>query len=102
MAEGNPYGIRHVLSHGIGAGSPFAALDTFASEADLGRGRRRAGMIGVVRAAKDAFSADRPVQSRGRGERGALRVLLATCQGAALGSIAAINQLKNLNCVSAG
>jgi hypothetical protein len=47
-------------------------------------------------AAKEALSAEHLIQPRLRGEREALRVLLATRHGAVLASTAAINQLKAL------
>ncbi|WP_405547804.1 IS110 family transposase [Streptomyces phaeochromogenes] len=60
------------------------------------RGGRKTDMIDAIRAAKEALSAEHPIQPRLRGEREALRVLLITRHGAVLASTAAINQLKGL------
>lgn len=60
------------------------------------RGGRKTDMLDAIRAAKDALSTEHLIQPRLRGEREALRVLLATRQGAVLASTAAINQLKAL------
>ncbi|MGW6215802.1 transposase [Streptomyces sp. NPDC055109] len=53
-------------------------------------------MLDAIRPAKDTLSTEHLIQPRLRGEREALRVLLATRQGAVLSSTAAINQLKAL------
>ncbi|MEV8530270.1 IS110 family transposase [Streptomyces sp. NPDC052000] len=60
------------------------------------RGGRKTDMLDAIRAAKDALSTEHLIQPRLRGEREALRVLLATRQGAVLASTSAINQLKAL------
>ncbi|MFE9045976.1 IS110 family transposase [Streptomyces sp. NPDC007818] len=60
------------------------------------RGGRKTDMLDVIRAAKEALATEHLIQPRLRGEREALRVLLATRQGAVLASTAAINQLKAL------
>ncbi|MFI8794165.1 IS110 family transposase [Streptomyces sp. NPDC055105] len=60
------------------------------------RGGRKTDMLDATRAAKDALATEHLIQPRLRGEREALRVLLATRQGAVLASTAAINQLKAL------
>lgn len=60
------------------------------------RDGRKTDMLDAIRAAKDALSTEHLIQPRLRGEREALRVLLATRQGAVLASTAAINQLKAL------
>ncbi|MGW4277985.1 IS110 family transposase [Streptomyces seoulensis] len=60
------------------------------------RGGRKTDMLDTIRAAKDALSTEHLIQPRLRGEREALRVLLATRQGAVLASTAAINQHKAL------
>nr|WP_208973657.1 IS110 family transposase [Streptomyces malaysiensis] len=60
------------------------------------RGGRKTDMLDAVRAAREALSTEHVIQPRTRGEREALRVLLATRQGAVLASTAAINQLKAL------
>ncbi|MFJ4866872.1 hypothetical protein [Streptomyces sp. NPDC088748] len=57
-------------------------------------GGRKTDMLDAIRAAKEALAAEHLIQPRLRGEREALRVLLATRQGAVLASTAAINQLK--------
>ncbi|WP_455681804.1 IS110 family RNA-guided transposase [Streptomyces violascens] len=60
------------------------------------RGGRKTDMIDAIRAAKEALASEHLIQPRLRGEREALRVLLATRHGALLASTAAINQLKSL------
>ncbi len=60
------------------------------------RGGRKTDMLDAIRAAKEALATEHLIQARLRGEREALRVLLATRQGAVLASTAAINQLKAL------
>jgi transposase len=52
--------------------------------------------LDAVRAARETLARDHLVVPRGRGEREALRVLLATRQGAVVARTAAINQLKAL------
>ncbi|MET7609237.1 hypothetical protein ABZS96_44335 [Streptomyces avermitilis] len=52
--------------------------------------------LDAIRAAKEALATEHLIQPRLRGEREALRVLLATRHGAVLASTAAINQLKAL------
>ena len=60
------------------------------------RGGRKTDMLDAIRAAKEALATEHLIQPRLRGEREALRVLLATRNGAVLASTAAINQLKAL------
>ncbi|MET7605850.1 IS110 family transposase [Streptomyces avermitilis] len=60
------------------------------------RGGRKTDMLDAIRAAKEALVTEHLIQPRLRGEREALRVLLATRHGAVLASTAAINQLKAL------
>ncbi|MFE2552313.1 transposase [Streptomyces sp. NPDC059355] len=60
------------------------------------RGERKTDMPDVIQAAKEALATEHLIQPRLRGEREALRVLLATRQGAVLSSTAVINQLKAL------
>ncbi|MEV5934582.1 transposase [Streptomyces sp. NPDC052079] len=60
------------------------------------RGGRKTDMLDAIRAAKEALATEHLIQPRLRGEREALRVLLATRHGAVLASTAAINQLKAL------
>ncbi|MFD8159471.1 transposase [Streptomyces malaysiensis] len=60
------------------------------------RGGRKTDMLDAIRAAKEALVTEHLIQPRLRGEREALRVLLATRSGAVLASTAAINQLKAL------
>ncbi|MET7305506.1 IS110 family transposase [Embleya sp. NPDC005575] len=60
------------------------------------RGGRKTDMLDAVRAAREALTAEHPIHPRRRGEREALRVLLATRQGAVLACTAAVNQLKAL------
>ncbi|MEU6603380.1 IS110 family transposase [Streptomyces flaveolus] len=58
------------------------------------RGASATDILDAIRAAKEALVTDHLVQPRLRGEREALRALLATRHGAVLASTAAINQLK--------
>ncbi|MFD7625527.1 transposase [Streptomyces sp. NPDC059851] len=53
-------------------------------------------MLDAIRAAREALATEHVIQPRSRGEREAMRVLLATRQGAVHASTAAINQLKAL------
>ncbi|WP_238427193.1 IS110 family transposase [Streptomyces adustus] len=69
------------------------------------RGGRKTDMLDAIRAAKEALATEHLLPPGLRGEREALRVLLATRHGAVLASTAAINQLKALivsapNCAS--
>ncbi|MGW7244605.1 IS110 family transposase [Streptomyces sp. NPDC054804] len=89
-----------------GTGSYGAGLAAFLSQAGErvvevcrpkrppARGGRKTDMLDAIRAAKEALSTDHLIQPRLRGEREALRVLLAVRNGAVLASTAAINQLK--------
>ncbi|MFI6663223.1 transposase [Streptomyces sp. NPDC050523] len=91
-----------------GIGSYGAGLATFLDQAGervvevcrpkrpAVRGGRKTDRIDAIRAAKEALSTDHLIQPRLRGEREALRVLLATRHSAVLASTAAINQLKAL------
>ncbi|MEV6534166.1 IS110 family transposase [Streptomyces sp. NPDC051639] len=60
------------------------------------RGGRKTDMLDAVRAAREALATEQLIHPRRRGEREALRVLLATRQSAVLASTAAINLLKAL------
>ncbi|MGW4518957.1 IS110 family transposase [Streptomyces sp. NPDC004393] len=60
------------------------------------RGGRKTDTLDAIRAAREALAAEHLIQPRKRGEREAMRVLLATRQGAVHASTAAINQLKAL------
>lgn len=60
------------------------------------RGGRKTDMLDAVRAAREALATEHVIQPRVRGAREAMRVLLATRQGAVHASTAAINQLKAL------
>lgn len=60
------------------------------------RGGRRTDMLDAVRAAREALTSEHLIHPRRRGEREALRVLLATRQGAVRACTAAVNQLKAL------
>ncbi|MET7779681.1 IS110 family transposase [Streptomyces sp. NPDC005388] len=91
-----------------GIGSYGAGLASFLSQAGehvvevcrpkraTNRGGRKTDMLDAIRAAKEALATEHLIQPRLRGEREALRVLLATRHGAVLASTAAINQLKAL------
>nr|WP_198541472.1 transposase [Parafrankia soli] len=60
------------------------------------RGGRKTDALDAVRAAREALVSDHLIHPRRRGEREALRVLLATRGAAVLARTAAINQLKAL------
>ncbi|MEV6869011.1 transposase [Streptosporangium subroseum] len=60
------------------------------------RGGRKTDALDAVRAAREALTSEHLIQPRRRGEREALRVLLATRQGAVRATTAAINHLKAL------
>ncbi|MGX6608463.1 IS110 family transposase [Micromonosporaceae bacterium Da 78-11] len=60
------------------------------------RGGRKTDAIDAVRAAREALTAEHLIHPRRRGEREALRVLMATRQGAVTSCTAAINHLKAL------
>ncbi|WP_030926026.1 IS110 family transposase [Streptosporangium amethystogenes] len=60
------------------------------------RGGRKTDALDAIRAAREALTSEHLIQPRRRGEREALRVLLATRQGAVSASTAAINHLKAL------
>ncbi|WP_405970473.1 transposase [Streptomyces sp. NBC_00988] len=60
------------------------------------RGGRKTDMLDAVRAAREALATEYVIHPRMRGEREAMRVLLATWLGAAHASTAVINQLKAL------
>jgi transposase len=60
------------------------------------RGVGKTDPIDAARAAKDALTLPRPVVPRRRGDREALRVLLATRRGAVAARVDAVNQLKAL------
>jgi transposase len=64
-----------------------------------GRPARRRGKsdaLDAIRAAREALTQQRPAATRRRGDRQALRVLLATRQGAIVARTCAVNQLKAL------
>jgi transposase len=91
-----------------GAGSFGAGLAAFLQQrgehvVEVGRPKRPASRSGAksdaldaVRAAREALGQDRPASPRRRGEREALRALLATRRSATTARVAAIGQLKAL------
>ncbi|EFC80629.1 transposase [Parafrankia sp. EUN1f] len=91
-----------------GAGSYGAGLAEFLDTAEeqvievcrpkrpATRGGRKTDALDAVRAAREAFTSEHLIHPRRRGEREALRVLLATLAGAVLARTAAVNQLKAL------
>jgi transposase len=90
-----------------GAGSYGAGLTAFLQAhservVEVGRPRRparrggKSDALDAVRAAREALVQDHPLTPRRRGDREALRVLLATRQGAVVARTCAINQLKAL------
>jgi transposase len=60
------------------------------------RGGAKSDALDAVRAARQALIEDHPLSPRRRGDREALRVLLATRHGACAAKVCAINQLKAL------
>jgi transposase len=91
-----------------GAGSYGAGLTTFLHArgervVEVGRPKRPRRRTGAktdagdaVRAAREALAHDYPLAPRRRGDREALRVLLATRHSACIAKVCAINQLKAL------
>jgi transposase len=91
-----------------GAGSYGAGLTAFLQArgervVEVGRPKRPARRTGAksdaldaVCAAREALACDHPVAPRGRGDRQALQVLLATRHSACRAKVSAINQLKAL------
>jgi transposase len=91
-----------------GAGSYGAGLAAFLQAhgervVEVGRPKRPARRSGAksdaldaVRAAREALAHDHPLTPRRRGDREALRVLLATRHSACTAKVSAINQLKAL------
>jgi hypothetical protein len=60
------------------------------------RGGAKSDALDAVRAAREALAHDHPLAPRRRGDREALRVLLATRRSACRAKVCAINQLKAL------
>jgi transposase len=91
-----------------GAGSYGAGLVAFLQArgervVEVGRPKRpprrsgaKSDALDAVRAAREALAHDHPVAPRRRGDREALRVLLATRRSAGVAKVSAINQLKAL------
>ena len=91
-----------------GAGSYGAGLAAFLRArgervVEVGRPKRpprrtgaKSDALDAVRAAREALTQDHPLAPRRRGDREALRVLLATRHGACAAKVSAINQLKAL------
>jgi transposase len=91
-----------------GAGSYGAGLTAFLQThgervVEVGRTKRperrteaKSDALDALRAARDALACDHPVTPRRRGDRQALRVLLATRHSACRAKVGAINQLKAL------
>jgi transposase len=91
-----------------GAGSYGAGLATFLQArgervVEVGRPKRpprrtgaKSDALDAVRAAREALAHDYPLAPRRRGDREALRVLLATRRNACVAKVSAINQLKAL------
>jgi transposase len=91
-----------------GAGSYGAGLTAFLQAQDervveVGRPKRpprrsgaKSDALDAVRAAREALACDHPIAPRRRGDRQALRVLLATRHSACRAKVSAINQLKAL------
>jgi transposase len=91
-----------------GAGSYGAGLTSFLQAhsewvVEVGRPKRpprrsgaKSDALDAVRAAREALTQDHPLAPRRRGDREALRVLLATRRNACAAKVSAINQLKAL------
>jgi transposase len=91
-----------------GAGSYGAGLARFLQAhservVEVGRPKRpprrtgaKSDALDAVRAAREALTQDHPLAPRRRGDREALRVLLATRHSACAAKVSAINQLKSL------
>jgi transposase len=91
-----------------GAGSYGAGLTAFLQAhgervVEVGRPKRpprrsgaKSDALDAIRAAREALAHDHPLAPRRRGDREALRVLLATRHSACMAKVSAINQLKAL------
>jgi transposase len=91
-----------------GAGSYGAGLTSFLQAhsewvVEVGRPKRpprrsgaKSDALDAVRAGREALTQDHPLAPRRRGDREALRVLLATRRNACAAKVSAINQLKAL------
>jgi hypothetical protein len=91
---------KHTGSYGAGLARLLAERGEWVVEVDRPRRPARRGgktdALDAMRAASEALAQERPAVPRRRGDRQALRVLLATRQGAVIARTCAINQLKAL------
>jgi transposase len=87
-------------SYGAGLTSFLQAHSEWVVEVSRPKRPRRSGAksdaLDAVRAAREALTQDHPLAPRRRGDREALRVLLATRRNACAAKVSAINQLKAL------
>jgi transposase len=94
------FAVEGAGSYGAGLTSLLAEQGEWMVEVDRPkRPVRRGGKsdaLDAVRAAREALSQERPAVPRRRGDREALRVLLATRRGAVTARTCAVNQLKAL------
>jgi hypothetical protein len=106
FAQGQVHGRRCWAVEGAGSyGAGLAAFLHAQGEqvVEVGRPKRsprrtgaKSDALDAVRAAREALALDHPLVPRRRGDREALRVLLATRHGACAAKVSAINQLKAL------
>ncbi len=94
------FAVEGAGSYGAGLARLLAERGEWVVEIDRPRRPARRGgktdALDAIRAAREALSQERPAVPRRRGDREALRVLLATRQGAVTARTCAINQLKAL------
>src|SRR5215218_2026052 len=94
------FAVEGAGSYGAGLTRLLADRGEWVVEVDRpSRPARRGGKtdaLDAIRAAREALAQQRPAVPRRRGDREALRVLLATRQGAVTARTSAINQLKAL------
>jgi transposase len=94
------FAVEGAGSYGAGLARLLAERGEWVVEIDRPRRPARRGgktdALDAIRAAREALSQERPAVPRRRGDREALRVLLATRQGAVIARTCAINQLKAL------
>ncbi|MFI8392189.1 IS110 family transposase [Streptomyces sp. NPDC085540] len=95
------WALEGIGSHGAGLASSLdqageQVVEVCRPKRAANRGGRKTDTLDAIRAAKEALATEHLLRPRLPGEREALRVLLATRQGAVLASTAAINQLKAL------
>jgi transposase len=94
------FAVEGAGSYGAGLARLLVERGEWVVEIDRPRRPARRGgktdALDAIRAAREALAQERPAVPRRRGDRQALRVLLATRQGAVIARTCAVNQLKAL------